>query len=52
MAANVLFIIIPGQRKTVAALLKGEEPDPVWGQVAKQRSVHNNYLTLPSYSRC
>src|SRR6202167_4723765 len=47
MAANVLFIIIPGQRRTVAALLKGEEPDPIWGQVAKQRSVHNNYLTLP-----
>ncbi len=47
MAANVLFVIIPGQRKTVAALLKGEEPDPVWGQIAKQRSVHNNYLTLP-----
>ncbi len=47
MAANVLFIIIPGQRKTVAALLKGEEPDPIWGAVAKQRSVHNNYLTLP-----
>jgi uncharacterized membrane protein len=47
MAANVLFIIIPGQRKTVAALLKGKEPDPIWGQVAKQRSIHNNYLTLP-----
>ena len=47
MAANVLFVIIPGQRKTVAALLKGEEPDPAWGQIAKQRSVHNNYLTLP-----
>jgi uncharacterized membrane protein len=47
MAANVLFIIIPGQRKTVDALLKGEEPDPAWGAIAKQRSVHNNYLTLP-----
>ena len=47
MAANVLLVIIPGQRKTVAALLKGEEPDPVWGQIAKQRSIHNNYLTLP-----
>ncbi len=47
MAANVLFIIIPGQRKTVASLLKGEEPDPIHGQIAKQRSVHNNYLTLP-----
>jgi uncharacterized membrane protein len=47
MAANVLFIIIPNQRKTVAALLKGEEPDAAWGAQAKQRSVHNNYLTLP-----
>jgi len=47
MAANVLIIIIPGQRKTVAALLKGEEPDPIWGFQAKQRSIHNNYLTLP-----
>jgi uncharacterized membrane protein len=42
VAANVLFIIIPGQRKTVAALLKGEEPDPIPGRIAKQRSVHNN----------
>ena len=47
VAANVLFIIIPFQRKTVTGLLKGEEPDPIWGQVAKQRSVHNNYLTFP-----
>jgi uncharacterized membrane protein len=47
MAANVLFIIIPNQRKTVAALLKGQEPDAAWGAQAKQRSVHNNYLTLP-----
>jgi uncharacterized membrane protein len=47
MAANVLVITIPGQRKTVAALLNGEEPKPVWGQMAKQRSMHNNYLTLP-----
>jgi uncharacterized membrane protein len=47
MAANVLIVIIPGQRKTVAALLAGQEPDPIWGKVAKQRSIHNNYLTLP-----
>jgi uncharacterized membrane protein len=47
MAANVLFVIIPGQRKTVAALLAGQEPNPIWGKVAKQRSIHNNYLTLP-----
>ena len=47
MAANVLVVIIPGQRKVVASLLAGEEPDPIHGQIAKQRSVHNNYLTLP-----
>ncbi|KAB7786931.1 urate hydroxylase PuuD [Methylorubrum populi] len=47
MAGNVFFIIIPNQRKVVAALLKGERPDPSLGQQAKQRSAQNNYLTLP-----
>jgi uncharacterized membrane protein len=47
MVANVFIIIIPYQKKTVAALIAGKEPDPVWGQLGKQRSVHNNYLTLP-----
>jgi uncharacterized membrane protein len=47
MVANVFVIIIPYQRKTVDAMLAGKEPDPVWGQLGKQRSVHNNYLTLP-----
>jgi uncharacterized membrane protein len=47
MATNVLFIIIPNQHKTVDALLAGREPDPIWGYQAKQRSIHNNYLTLP-----
>jgi uncharacterized membrane protein len=47
MVANVFVIIIPNQKKTVAALLTGKEPDPAWGEEAKQRSVHNNYLTLP-----
>ena len=47
MVANVFLIVIPNQKKTVAALLAGKEPDPVWGEAAKQRSVHNNYLTLP-----
>jgi uncharacterized membrane protein len=47
MVANVFIIIIPYQKKTVAAMLAGKEPDPVWGQLGKQRSVHNNYLTLP-----
>ena len=47
MAANVLMIIIPNQRKVVASLLAGEAPDPALGFIAKQRSLHNNYLTLP-----
>ena len=47
MVANVFVIVIPNQKRTVAALLAGREPDPKWGAEAKQRSVHNNYLTLP-----
>src|SRR3984957_1907269 len=47
MVANVFLTIIPNQRKTVAALLKGEKPDPKYGKQGKERSVHNNYLTLP-----
>ena len=47
MAANVLMIIIPGQRELVNARLRGEEPDPLPGIKAKQRSMHNNYITLP-----
>jgi uncharacterized membrane protein len=47
MVANVFLVIIPNQKKTVAALLAHEAPDPKLGKVGKQRSVHNNYLTLP-----
>ena len=47
MSANVIMIIIPNQKKTVASLLAGEAPDPSLGLQAKQRSMHNNYLTLP-----
>jgi uncharacterized membrane protein len=47
MVANVFLTIIPNQRKTVAALIAGEKPNPEYGVVGKQRSVHNNYLTLP-----
>jgi uncharacterized membrane protein len=47
MVANVFFVIIPNQKKVVAALLKGETPDPALGAEAKLRSTHNNYLTLP-----
>jgi uncharacterized membrane protein len=47
MTANVFFIIIPNQKKVVASLKAGEVPDPALGLQAKQRSTHNNYLTLP-----
>jgi uncharacterized membrane protein len=47
MSANVFFVIIPGQKKAVAAMLAGQSVDPQLGQRAKQRSVHNTYFTLP-----
>ncbi len=47
MAANVWRVIIPSQKQLVAAKLRGEAPDARLGAHAKQRSVHNNYLTLP-----
>ncbi len=47
MAGNVFFLIIPNQRVVVDDLLAGRTPDPKYGRIAKQRSTHNNYLTLP-----
>ncbi len=47
MAANVFAVIIPYQRKITEALLAGQSPDPKFGTIGKQRSVHNTYLTLP-----
>jgi uncharacterized membrane protein len=47
MVANVFATIIPNQKKIVAALLAGQKPDPKLGMQGKERSVHNNYLTLP-----
>jgi uncharacterized membrane protein len=47
MVANVFLVIIPNQKKIVAALLAGQPPDPALGKASKLRSVHNNYLTLP-----
>jgi uncharacterized membrane protein len=47
MVANVAMVIMPGQRKMVAAMQAGQEPDPKYGRWGKQRSVHNTYLTLP-----
>jgi uncharacterized membrane protein len=47
MVANVFLVIIPNQKKVVADLIAGRTPDPKLGAQAKQRSLHNNYLTLP-----
>jgi uncharacterized membrane protein len=47
MAFNVFMVIIPKQKIVIAALKAGETPDAHYGFVAKQRSTHNNYLTLP-----
>jgi uncharacterized membrane protein len=47
MSASVFVVIIPNQRKVVADLIAGRKPDPKLGKQAKQRSTHNNYLTLP-----
>lgn len=47
MTANVFFIIIPNQKIVVADLKAGRAPDPKYGKIAKLRSTHNNYLTLP-----
>ncbi|TGD67767.1 cysteine desulfurase [Tabrizicola sp. WMC-M-20] len=47
MSANVFMVIMPNQRIVVADLKAGRKPDPKYGKIAKQRSTHNNYLTLP-----
>jgi uncharacterized membrane protein len=47
MSANVFLIIIPNQKIVVADLKAGRKPDPKYGRIAKTRSLHNNYLTLP-----
>ena len=47
MAANVFAVIIPNQKKMIAQMIRGEAPDPKYGEIGKQRSLHNSYLTLP-----
>ena len=47
MSANVFLIIIPNQKIVVADLIAGRVPDAKYGKIAKLRSTHNNYLTLP-----
>ncbi len=47
MVANVAMVIIPGQRKMLAAIRAGRAPDFRYGMLGKTRSVHNTYFTLP-----
>ncbi|MGZ9812167.1 urate hydroxylase PuuD [Pseudoroseicyclus sp. H15] len=47
MSGNVFFTIIPNQKVVTKDLIEGRKPDPKYGKIAKQRSTHNNYLTLP-----
>ncbi len=47
MAANVMVVIMPGQKALVAAVAAGQAPDPKYAIASKLRSMHNNYLTLP-----
>jgi len=47
MAGNVFFVIIPAHWELIRAKQASREPGAAAGLRAKQRSVHNNYLTLP-----
>jgi uncharacterized membrane protein len=47
MVANVAMVIIPNQKIVVADMKAGRVPDAKYGKIAKLRSTHNNYLTLP-----
>jgi uncharacterized membrane protein len=47
MTANVWFYVVPSQRELVAATRAGLPQDPALSYRAKQRSIHNNYMTFP-----
>ncbi len=47
MAANVWRRIIPSQSQMLAATRAGQPANAALGARAKQRSIHNHYLTLP-----
>jgi uncharacterized membrane protein len=47
MAVNVFGIVVPNQKKMIAQMIAGQALDLRYGEIGKQRSVHNNYLTLP-----
>ncbi len=47
MAVNVFGVIVPNQKKMIAQMIAGQTPETRFGEIGKQRSTHNNYLTLP-----
>lgn len=47
MTGNVWMVIVPSQHELVNATTAGREQDPTLSIRAKQRSIHNNYLTFP-----
>lgn len=47
MVGNVFFTIIPSQKALVRAAKTGQPLDATLGKKAGQRSLHNNYFTLP-----
>jgi uncharacterized membrane protein len=47
MTGNVWMVIVPSQRDLVAATLAGQPQDRALSARAKQRSIHNNYMTFP-----
>src|SRR3569833_2942885 len=51
MVASVFVVIMPNQRKSVAALIACDKPNPAWGELGKQRSVHNNCRARPGGGR-
>jgi uncharacterized membrane protein len=47
MTGNVWMVIVPSQRALVEATRTGKPQDAALSLAAKQRSIHNNYLTFP-----
>jgi uncharacterized membrane protein len=47
MTGNVWMHIVPSQKELVNATNEGREQDLAIGYRAKQRSIHNNYMTFP-----
>lgn len=47
MTGNVWMVIVPSQRELIDATTTGREQNPTLSIRAKQRSIHNNYLTFP-----